>query len=726
MTVDTNTDTTTTDRQAQSTGGLSRRALLASAAVGAAATMLSACGGSKSGSGSGGTSGSGSSGNAGKGDAKEPLATPAAFQEAPMLAAQVKAGSLPEVAKRLPEVPYVIPHNWTQKGNYGGTLKMNITSTSDGSVAEYFYGYSILRLLNDGITIGPGVAEKWESNADTSEWTFHFRKGLKWSDGQPWTTADIMFWWENMANDDAFTAEGVPDECKSGKGTIAKITAPDDLTLKVSFDAPTPLLAAKIASYVNGYRGNGASWMVPAHFVKQFHPKFNPKVPKTWATVGGLWETNASYRQNPKCPTLAAWRLTSYSEGRSLQWERNPYCYAVTKEGDQLPYIDKLQMTSISDPQVGKVQITAGKVDYAHGPFVAVGLADVSVLNKNKAKANIVIDLWDSGSGTAAMMFLNLDYKDAAYRKLFNEPKFRQALSLAVDRAEAQKAIYFQQGQPTTGTTGPKGSEFVDSDEGKKYYTDWRDSYVAFNPDKAKKLLDELGVVATGGGMRQLPGGGKLSLRLDLPGDASDEYKQADGQLVRDWRAIGVDARINPVAPTSFNNNWQNGSYMVHSNWEVSGPPNTLLGNPAWVVPIEPSRWAPLQGQMYALRGTPAEKQQLDLDPYKRTPPRVAPVKGGPIEKLWNLLDQSKIEPDEMKRTQLFFQMCKIHIEQGPFFQGLVANAPVVVVYKVGLKNVPSRDNLALGGLTNPWGHPTPAVYDPETFFWDKPADHTV
>jgi len=721
MTVD-----TTSDRHVQPTRGISRRSLLASAGVAAAAVTLAGCGGSSPGSNTGGTSGTGSSGGAGKGDAKEPLATPASFNESPTLAAQVKAGSLPAVAKRLPEVPYVIPHTWTQKGNYGGTLKMNITDTSDGSVAEYFYEYSILRLLNDGITIGPGVAEKWESNADTSVWTFHFRKGLKWSDGHPWTTADIMFWWENMANDNDFTGEGVPDECKSGKGTIAKITAPDDLTLEVSFDAPTPLLAAKMASYVNGYRGNGASWMVPAHYVKQFHPKFNPKVPKNWATVGGLWETNASYRQNPKCPTLASWRLTTYSEGRALQWERNPYCYVVTKDGDQLPYIDKLHMTAVSDPQVGKVQITAGKVDFAHGGFVSLGLADVSVLNKNKQKADIEIELWDSGSGTAAVTFLNLDYKDAAYRKLFNEPKFRQALSLAVNRAAARKAIYFEQGQPTTGTTGPKGSEFVDTDEGTATYAQWRDAYVAYDQAKAKQLLDGLGVVAKGGGMRQLPGGGKLLLRLDLPGDASDEYKQVDAQIVRDWKAIGLDTMINPVAPTSFGPKWADGTYMVHTDWEVSGPPNTLLGNPAWVVPIETSRWAPMQGQMYALRGTPEEKQQLGLSPYKRTPPRVAPIKGGPIEQLWKLLDQSKVEPDELKRSQLFFQMCKIHIEQGPFFQGIVANAPSVEVYKVGLKNVPSRDNLFLGGMTNPWGHPTPAVYDIETFFWDKPADHTI
>jgi len=129
---------------------------------------------------------------------------------------------------------------------------------------------------------------------------------------------------------------------------------------------------------------------------------------------------------------------------------------------------------------------------------------------------------------------------------------------------------------------------------------------------------------------------------------------------------------------------------------------------------------------MYFVRGTSAESSEADVDPYKRKPPRMAPEPGGPVDKLWKLLDQSKVEPDAMKRQQLFFQMAKIHIADGPFFQGTVANAPAVEVVKNGLKNVPTRDNLALGGMTNPWGHPTPAVYDLESFFWDAPEDHQL
>jgi len=659
------------------------------------------------------------------GSAQRPLAVPKTLSESPELAAQVKAGKLPELSKRLPERPYVIPHNWVERGNYGGQLKINITETSGQTVGEYFYGFSPLRFLNDGVTIGPGVAEKWQTNADASTWTFHFRKGLKWSDGKPWTTADIMFWWKYMANYDGYSGESVPDACKSGKGTIAKLVAVDDYTLEIRYDAPAPLTAVKVANGASGYNSFGGSWMVPAHFVKQYHPEFNPKVPKNWSSPGGQWETHCDYKVNPKCPTLTGFRLSKFSDGKSLVWERNPYYYAVSRDGDQLPYIDGITMTVVIDPQVGKLQIGQGKVDYVHGPFNGLQLADVSTLKGSAERSGIDVFLWGSGSGTASMAFCNLDYKEADYRELIRKPKFRQALSLAFNRPQARRAIYFNQGQPTTGTLGPQASEFVDGPAAKQNYVRWRDSFVQYDPERAKKLLDQLGVVdSDGDGFRELPNGKKLELRIDQQADAADEHKQKDNQLVRDWKAVGLSTRVNPVPPNSYGDYWANGTYMIHSDWDASGPPNTLLNNPAWLVPIESSRWAPLQGQMYALRGTPAVHQELDVDPYKRKPPREQPKKGGPVDRLQKLLDAALLEPDDVKRQKLVFQMCKIHATEGPFFQGTVANAPVVEVANSELKNVPRLPDLAHGGMSLPWGYPTPAVYDPEVFFWSAPERH--
>jgi peptide/nickel transport system substrate-binding protein len=149
------------------------------------------------------------------------------------------------------------------------------------------------------------------------------------------------------------------------------------------------------------------------------------------------------------------------------------------------------------------------------------------------------------------------------------------------------------------------------------------------------------------------------------------------------------------------------------------------------VVADEPERWAPLHGRAYTLRGTESETEELDVDPWERNPPRIndgeeASVPA--IAELHRLYDASKIEPDVMKRHALVWQMIKVHIDSGPFFGGTIANDPNIILVKKGLMNVPTKDDLlaeGLGGFVGPWIIPSPAVYDPETWYWDDPAAHS-
>jgi len=680
--------------------------------------MLAACGNDNGG---GTNAGPAASGDAGKGSAKEPLPKPAKLNQSPKIDA-----SLPPVDERVPE-PYVVPHNWVKQGKYGGQIKMNINNTDDGWMGEQWYSFSMLRFLNDGQVVGPGLVTKWSSNADTSEWKFTLRK-VKWSDGTPVTTADVMFWWDDMIGykpaEGGYTIESAPDECKSSKGTICKIKADDEQNFTMTFDSPAPLTADRMAMWTNGYGGNGPVWIVPAHYAKKWHPKYNKSAPKNWTDSGGFWQKNMSFRRSTEVPTLLPFKMTKFAEGRQIAWARNPYAYEVTKEGDQLPYLDGILMTAVQDPQVGKVQIGNGQLDYVHGPMNTLALGDYATLKSKAETSDQDIYLWDSGSGTASIFFLNYDYVDDKYRKLIREPKFRQALSLAFDRKTARKAIYFEQGDPTTGTLSPKAIEYLVNDEGKKIYAEWRDSFVGLDVAKANSLLDGLGLKKSGD-FRTFADGSKLQIRIDRPADAGQEHIQKDAQLQRDWKAIGIDVKINPVPPTTFDANWKAGKYMAHSNWEVGDGPNHLL-YPQWMLPMEYSRWAPLEGEMYNSKGTPAYTSEADVDPWKRTPPRLMPEKGGPIEKMWTEYEKTKAEPDFMKRTQAVWNLIKIHQESGPYFQGTVANPPQIIMKKKKLQNLPTRAQLFLGGFCNPWIHPTPAVYDIQSFFWDDPENHTT
>ncbi|HET9224585.1 MAG TPA: ABC transporter substrate-binding protein [Roseiflexaceae bacterium] len=711
---------------------LSRRHFLRLSAVGAASTLIAACGGPAANQPAGGTpaaappTAAAGGGVATPAATTAPIAAPSTFKESPLVAEMVKAGSLPPVDQRLPKKPYVPPEPWLTTGKYGGV--MQTTANWEWGVQhimlESQYGHSPLRWLKDGLEIGPGWVESWEHNEDASKWTLHFREGIKWSDGEPFTANDVMYWWDDMINNpDYGEANTPPDEARSGKGTLAKFNKVDDFTLEMTFDAPTPLTADRLAMWVNGFIG--PRWVAPAHYMKQFHPKYN-----TAAKDYAEHHLKMDAGQNPEVPTLNGWKLKQYEEGVRSIWERNPYYWAVDKEGNQLPYMDGVVVTGFQDKEVQKLAFLDGKVDWDH--FHSLTLSDVSALKQAQEKTKIEPRFWDSGSGTASMFFFSQDYVDEKYRTLFRNAKFRRALSLAYNRATAQKSIYFNTGELTTGTLSPKAIEYTVNDQGKASYASWRDSASKYDPEAAKALLDEIGVKAGADGKRTFPDGSPLKITLDHPADAGPEHISKDELLAKDWQAIGIDAVLNPIPPQGYDPDWRAGKIATKTAWEVGDGPNHLV-YPQWLVPIEFDRWAPLQGNFYALRGTPKVSDKLeelaekDKNPWERTPPRLEPEKGGPIEKLWGIYDQTKVEPDAMKRHALVWDMIKLHIDEGPFFIGTVANYPRIILVKEGLMNVPTLEDLKAwgqGGFVNPWIHPTPAVYDTETWFFSNPDEH--
>ncbi|MEJ7653592.1 MAG: ABC transporter substrate-binding protein [Chloroflexia bacterium] len=656
--------------------------------------------------------------------ASTPVRSVGAYKESPLLKAMTDAGTMPPVAERLPKQPYVVPHAWITPGKYGGTMRWSTNSEwgLGHFVQESMYGHSPIRWLKDGLEIGPGLAESWGPNGSQSEWTFKFREGLKWSDGKPWTTRDIMYWWDDMVLNDAHPSSP-PDEARSGKGNIMKMTAPDDTTIVMTFDAPAPLTPDLVACWVKRGIGPG-DWMQPRHYLEQFHPKYNQQLKnkKDWAVTH---DEKKDFAMNPECPTMTGWMLTLFKAGQSSVWKRNPYYWCVDKAGNQLPYIDQLDMSFVQDAEIEKLGYTQGKVDYVHGGFTPLTLADVQTIKDSQPKSKLKVLLWDSGSGTGSVFFFNQDFKDADVREVIRMPKFRQALSIAFNREEVWKTVYFQSAEITTGTFSPKSIEYRFNTEATQRYAEWRDSWSKYDPERAKTMLDEIGVVdKDGDGWRETPSGGKLVVTLDFAAPGEPEHVSKNTNLARDWKAVGVNTKLNPIPPTGYDPQWQTGQGMSKTDWEVSDGPNHMV-NPAWLVPIEVSRWAPLQGSYYSVRGTPKEREQLDKDPYDRTPPRMAPEKGGSVERLWKVYDQAKVATDPMTRHKLVWDMIKIHVQDGPFFMGVVSNYPRIVLAHEGLRNVPTRDQLALNGFVNTWIHPTPAAYDPEAYFWDDPEAHS-
>jgi peptide/nickel transport system substrate-binding protein len=635
----------------------------------------------------------------------------ATSNEPPALAQMVKDGKLPPLAERLPKVPLTLSPI-DEVGKYGGRIRSFWPGAGwSGHFQESQYGHSPLRWIDDGLGIAPGMCDTWSANADNSEWTVHIREGLKWSDGEPCTVDDVLFWWEDLTQaTDPAHPDAVPDFGQDADGKLATFTKVDDYTLKIGYGTPSPLTAKRLAMWVNA--NIGPRWIAPKHFLSQFHPKYNQ-------SVSDFEEFNiqAETWTNPKMPVLNAWMLTNYEASKTMTAERNPYYYCVDTEGNQLPYIDGEDWVGAADRQVELLLVRQGSVDHQH--FHDFTLGDISLLKDSADAGDYDVYLWDSGSGTAMMYFWNYDTADDKLRELYRTPEFKQAMSFALDRATIQKTVYYGTGILTTGTMSPKAFEFNFNAEAQAYGKKAREIYAAYDPEKAKSMLDAIGCKVGADGKRTYPDGSKLEVRIDVQADANKECLDVLELAKKNWEDVGLNMITNQVTPTAFDEQWQSGQLTLRTNWEVGDGPDHLL-YPSWVVPNEPTRWAPLCGRLLQFAGTPTEALEADVNPWERKPPRFnkndAAYKGTPIEKIHGIYAKAIIEPDEVKRASLVWDMWNIHEDQGPFFIGTVANYPRIIIVSRKLTNVPKKEQLKLGGFVNPWIIPYPAVTNTETW----------
>jgi peptide/nickel transport system substrate-binding protein len=645
--------------------------------------------------------------------AKAPTNTPepevaAAGKEAPDLSALVAGGNLPALEERIPANTLVLePIHGI--GEYGGTLRRFLGS----NIQEYMYSHSPLRYIDEGLDIAPGMCESWEGNADNTEWTFFFRKGLKWSDGEPCTVDDVMFWWEDMVlNLDH--GDSPPDFGRAG-GKLVEFVKEDDYTLKLKYQVSSPLTPWFLAGWVNA--GVDARWIAARHYLEQFHPTYN----KAMTDFGELNE-KMTWRSNPECPALSTWTAESIDPGARQQWKRNPFYYCVDSEGNQLPYIDGLDEKSVSDVEVQKLEIMQGNVDFEcfHGLF----LEDVSVLKLGEPEGNYEARFWDSGSGTGMNYFWNYDHPDDNMRALYRTPEFKWAMSNAINRDEIQEIVYYGTGWPSTGTMTVKSIQFNFSDKAKEFYKECRDSHVEYDPEKAMALLDGIGVVdADGDGYREYPDGSKLEVVIDISGTLN---KEAAGVLEitrKNWGEIGLNIVINPMSSSEFGTNWRGGLSSIRTQWECCGPPDQLTWTP-WLIPQEPSRWAPLCAGRRQMLGTPKEDTELDKSPWDRSPPRWASTEpeyyDGPVRELDDIYAKLVLLVDNVERHESCWELIRKHVIENMFIMGTVANYPRIIIVSKDLMNVPTREETATGGLFNTWVVPAPAVYSPETWAFKK------
>ena len=467
----------------------------------------------------------------------QPAAVPAGkYQEAPMLAALVAAGELPPVDERLPEIPSVadlVP----EVGRYGGTL--NVFSVderpwNDLTGESVDNGSSnLLQFTPDGRII-PDLALSYELADDAKSMTLALRKGTRWSDGEPFTADDIVFVFEDMH----WHPEVETWAILSGVSRVIKI---DDHTVRYEMDEPYPVLEVQLGAWP------GSQWASfhPKHYLKKWHINHNPDANKVAKEEGFEDWTRAfhyhfwwSPKKDIEQPTMMPWRFTSFTTSVRT-YERNPYYFQVDAEGNQLPYVDTIVSTLV-DRETYQLKVISGEADIA---FRRTSVDNWSLYKQNESAGGYVVYGAPGVLSADIGLALNQNHEDPDLRALFQDIRFRRALSVAIDRDDLNKSVYLGLGTPLQATMLPSTTF---------YKEEWGQAHAEYDPDEANRLLDEVGLSERDrDGFRIGPDGDALLITVEW--SATLSVPPAAFELIKEyWEDVGVKVGLRPMENALF------------------------------------------------------------------------------------------------------------------------------------------------------------------------------
>lgn len=590
-----------------------------------------------------------------------------AYEEAPMLAKQVAEGSLPEVDDRLPATPRVVsPYN--EIGTYGGTWRRAFTGASDDRGPQKLMEPRIVRFVQTGVDtfdIEPAWASSYEANETSTEFTFHIREGLKWSDGHLVTTEDVLFYFEDVVGDDnpwpwpSLLTQG------DSRGVVEAI---DDLTFTVTFSEPSPLFITRL--------GREYVWMAsPKHYLSQFHPSYVSEDElataatafnvEGWQDLWGRRGKAQSFWLNPDVPTLSAWTVKTPPPAEQVVFERNPYYYAVDTEGNQLPYIDQISHDLFQDVETLNLWVAQGRIDLQQR-HMRVG--NFPFFKENEAAGKYEVVIWNGLE--VDTLWPNQTTKDTVMAELFQQADFREALNVALDRETINEIVFA--GLATPMQAGPpKGSAIFNEELVGKWAN--------YDSTRANVLLDGLGLTnKDSDGFRLRSDGETLEIVITTALFASDINML---ELISEyWADIGIKTSLDVVERTLYLDR-VNANEVMMGHWPMGRAAFFLIDAAAYAGTLGDNSWANAWGEYRLDRGKEFA---------------VAPPEGHVLYKAWEALDSALTAGTQEEAIDLGAEILQMHAE-APNWVGVVGAAPNLFIRSNRIGNFPAgfiRDDI--------------------------------
>ncbi|HEX6358705.1 ABC transporter substrate-binding protein [Actinophytocola sp.] len=625
---------------------------------------------------------------------------PTRFREAPELAKLVSSGQLPPVAERVGSDPLVLkPIHST--GRYGGQIRRGFVGQGDFQNAVRFCSGPDSLLYWDFRfeKVVPNIARAYELSDNDRVLTLHLRKGMKWSDGQPFTADDIVFWREDVSLSPELSSGSSSMRIAGEEVTVEKV---DEVTVRFVSEAPNPTLPERLAGWtdLSGMAGNahlGGGGFLPKHYLSQFHPKYTSvDAANKLATDAGfkgwaaLFRNRTAWHQNPELPVVTPWVVTRPISDPPWEFGPNPYSIWVDHEGNQLPYVGKITMGNVENTEVLVLRAAAGEYDVQDRHL---GVTNLPVLIENEKSGSYKLHR-APGTEVDCGVRLNLAYEqDPELGELIRTVEFRRALSLGIDREQVNEAFFLGTGT-VTATTAAEGSLY---DPG----AEWRTKWAKHDPKQANKLLDGIGLTTKDSEGYRLRKDGTDRIRLDYQAFSSFADFTGIGEMIkRQWQTIGIDLNVASVEPNLLIQRSTANQLMLSGQAVGTDDPflkadtflPTVTNNYPGMIGIPYAKWFASDGQ----QGT--------------EPPASLKL----LKDAMALYEKGLSEPDDEERVRIGKELYRMHADQvwsiGIAGFGLAVNG--VYLTNNRLRNVPARvvNSLQMKSMNNTY---------PLTFFYE-------
>lgn len=591
------------------------------------------------------------------------LAAQAGAIDSPYFAERIAAGALPPLGERLPDNPRLIDmaKRGRLPGRHGGDIRMLMGDQRDLRMMT-LYGYTRLVVYDDDLELVPDLLEDFRVE-EGRIFTLRLRAGHRWSDGSRFTTEDFRYWWEDVANDKRLSPGGPPQSLLSG-GEPPGIEILSETEIRYSWRVPNPIFLPALADAQPTYI------FMPSQYLRQFHQRHADKQDlavkvaenrvRDW---GALHERNSRmYRpENPKLPTLEPWRNTTPLPAEQFVFERNPYFHRIDENGRQLPYADRATMT-IGTGSLVPAKTAAGEADLQSR---YLRFDNYTFLKDASKRMNFDVKLWKRAEGSFFALLPNLNAIDPVWRDLNRDLRYRRALSVAINREDINKVIFFGLARVSGNTALPE-SPLYDAGLAKLW--------TQHDPALANRLLDEIGLTKRDeDGVRLLPDGRRLEFSIETAGENTEETDILD-LVKQDFIEVGIKIYPRSAQRDVFRRRIVAGQ-TVMSGW--AGMDNALVTpdmEPDALAPTSPAQYQwPRWGQFIESNGREGERPAL-----------------AEANNLVQLYQRWRISVTRDERRAIWKEMLAINADQ-LFTIGVINGTLQPVVASRDLRNVPAE-----------------------------------